>query len=77
MISKHILKEIITTNAEFILKYAGNIVAREGVLFPETLSKVIVLYGVRRSGKTFICFPGAFRAYSHVDNNNLTKRPAA
>ncbi|MEA3385932.1 MAG: ATP-binding protein [Thermodesulfobacteriota bacterium] len=65
MISKHILKEIITTNAEFILKYAGNIVVREGVLFPETLSKVVVLYGVRRSGKTFILYD-LFKKYRDV-----------
>jgi len=65
MISKHILKEIITTNAEFILKYAGNIVAREGVLFPETLSKVVVLYGVRRSGKTFILYD-LFKKYRDI-----------
>jgi len=65
MISKHILKEIITTNEEFILKHTGNIVGREGVLFPETVRKVVVFYGARRSGKTFILY-NLFKKYRDV-----------
>jgi len=45
MISKYILKEIITTNEEFILKHTGDIVDREEVVFPKTLRKVVVFYG--------------------------------
>ena len=65
MISKHILKEIITTNEEFILKHTGNIVGREGVLFPETVRKVVLFYGARRSGKTFILY-NLFKKYRDV-----------
>ncbi|MDL1969348.1 MAG: hypothetical protein LWW97_12660 [Deltaproteobacteria bacterium] len=56
MISKHILKKIITANEEFILRHTGNIVVREGILFPETVRKVVVFYGAKRSGKTFILY---------------------
>lgn len=56
MISKEILKEIIISNEEFILKQIKNIISREGIHIPETLQKTVVLYGVRRSGKTFILF---------------------
>lgn len=65
MISKHILKEIITTNEEFILTHTGDIVAREGVLFPETVRKVVIFYGARRSGKTFILYD-LFKKYRDV-----------
>jgi len=65
MISRHILKEIITTNEGFILKHTGNIVGREGVLFPETVRKVVVFYGARRSGKTFILYD-LFKKYHDV-----------
>ena len=56
MISKNILRDIIVSNEEFILKQINKIVEREGLLFPQTLNKSVVLYGVRRSGKTFILF---------------------
>lgn len=56
MISKNSLKEIIVSNEEFILKQIKKVVEREGVIFPKTLNKTVVLYGVRRSGKTFILF---------------------
>lgn len=62
MISKHILKEIIVSNEEFILKRVRKIVDREGIYFPETLNKAVVFYGVRRSGKTFILF-SLFKKY--------------
>ena len=65
MISKHILKEIITANEEFILRHTGDIVAREGILFPETVRKVVVFYGARRSGKTFILYD-LFKKYRDV-----------
>jgi len=56
MIHKNLLKEIIVSNEEFILKHVKKIVEREGILVPETVKKAVVLYGVRRSGKTFILF---------------------
>lgn len=65
MISKHILKEIITANEDFILMHTGDIVAREGILFPDTVRKVVVFYGARRSGKTFILYD-LFKKYRDV-----------
>lgn len=62
MFPKERLKEIIVGNGEFILNYVGTIIKREGLYLPEGLNKVIVLYGVRRSGKTFILYD-LFRAF--------------
>lgn len=62
MVSKSLLKEIILSNEEFILKHVGKIVEREGIHFPEDLNKVVVFFGVRRSGKTFILF-NLFKKY--------------
>lgn len=56
MFSKELLKEIISTNESFILNEVRDIVKREGINFTETLHKVNVLWGVRRSGKTFILY---------------------
>lgn len=56
MINKNILKEIIVANEEFILRQVKRIVHRKGIHVPESLNKVVVFYGVRRSGKTFILF---------------------
>jgi hypothetical protein len=56
MISKERSKGIILSNTDFILNKVGKIVKREGLYFPEELNKVVILYGVRRSGKTFILF---------------------
>jgi predicted AAA+ superfamily ATPase len=62
MITRHILKEVIASNEEFILKQIGKIIKRERVFFPEILNKTVVFYGVRRSGKTFILY-NLFRRY--------------
>jgi hypothetical protein len=62
MIVKSTLKEIITSNEEFILKQVNRILDRE-IHFPGALKKVVVLYGVRRSGKTFILYQ-LFQKYS-------------
>jgi predicted AAA+ superfamily ATPase len=56
MFSKELLKEIISTNKSFILNEVRDIVKREGINFTERLHKVNVLWGVRRSGKTFILY---------------------
>jgi len=56
MIARSKLKEIILSNEEFILNQIKRIVKREGVYPPQSLNKVVVFYGVRRSGKTFILF---------------------
>jgi len=56
MIAKSKLKEIIFSNEDFILNQIKKIVKREGVYPLESLNKVVVFYGVRRSGKTFILF---------------------
>lgn len=63
MISKNILKEVIVANEDFILKQIERIVQREAIHIPEALNKTVVLYGVRRSGKTFILYD-LFRKYS-------------
>lgn len=56
MISREKLKEIILSNQEFILTQVKKIVKRENILLPERLNKVVIFYGVRRSGKTFVLF---------------------
>lgn len=56
MITKQILKEIIVSNENYILKEVTGIIPRECVCFPDALNKVIVFYGIRRSGKTYILY---------------------
>jgi uncharacterized protein len=56
MVPKQILKEILVSNEEALEGLTGQIVVRDGIFFPERLNKVVVLYGVRRSGKTFILY---------------------
>ncbi|MDI6736277.1 MAG: ATP-binding protein [bacterium] len=56
MISKEKLKEIIVSNHQFILNQVKTIIKREDIRFPEESKKIIVLYGVRRSGKTFLLY---------------------
>ncbi|NUO09866.1 MAG: ATP-binding protein [Candidatus Brocadia sp.] len=62
MVNIQTLKEIIVSNEDFINKEIGKPVPREGLAFPESSNKVIVFYGVRRSGKTFILYD-LFRRY--------------
>ncbi|MFH0796347.1 MAG: ATP-binding protein [Candidatus Omnitrophota bacterium] len=59
---KEIFKEVILSNREFILKNAGHVVRRESFPSLGAPNKVAVLYGVRRSGKTFILYD-LFRNY--------------
>lgn len=56
MITKSILKEIIVINEEFIDRNIISIVPRVYIPPPESLNKVVIFYGVRRSGKTFILY---------------------
>ncbi len=56
MISKSKLKEIILSNENFILTQIKRIVKREKIYIAEDLNKVVIFYGVRRSGKTFVLF---------------------
>ncbi len=56
MIAKEILKEVIISNENFILNRITKIIPRERIIFPETVNKVVALYGIRRSGKTFVLF---------------------
>lgn len=55
MINKEELKEIIVSNERFILEIE-EIISREGIVLPSGLKKVGILYGVRRSGKSYILF---------------------
>jgi len=56
MMEKEKLKEIILSNREFIDKEVKYIIKRENVSLPKRLNKVVIFYGVRRSGKTFVLF---------------------
>jgi len=56
MISKQILKEIIIRNRDYILNEIPDILPREGIHLPEKLNKVVIFYGVRRSGKSYILY---------------------
>ena len=54
--NRELLKEVILSNENYINKIATRIVEREGIILPDLLKKVVIFYGVRRSGKTFILF---------------------
>lgn len=62
--TKEELKKIITENKEFILDRKGEIIKRESVQLPEKIKKVVVLYGVRRSGKTSLLLAKFLKAPS-------------
>ena len=64
MIRKELLKDIIVSNEEFIQRGVKKIVKREGISLPGKLNKVVILYGVRRSGKTYILFD-LFKRYKN------------
>lgn len=63
MISKTQLIDIIKENKNYILSSKLPIFPRPQVHLPLPLKKALVLYGVRRSGKTFVLF-GLFRKFS-------------
>lgn len=56
MITNTLLKEILVSNDKFILADTGEIVKRAATNFPDKLDKAFVVYGVRRSGKTYILY---------------------
>lgn len=56
MISREIIKEIIIENENFILNQVGEISSRQDIVFPEKLRKIKIIYGPRRSGKTFLLY---------------------
>jgi predicted AAA+ superfamily ATPase len=55
-INKDVLKQVIVENRDFISKIPGQFVDRECFRLPEKIKKVVVLYGVRRSGKTYLLY---------------------
>jgi len=56
MPSKDLLKRIILENLQFIKALSLQMVPREGLVLPEGVRKVVVLYGLRRSGKTYMLY---------------------
>lgn len=69
-INKNLLKAIILENIEFIESTKGNIIKRELDVPISAENKVIIFYGLRRAGKTFILFQMAIdneREYLYVD----------
>lgn len=56
MIQKSQLIDIVKENKEHILSPTLPVSPRPGISLPIPLKKVFVLYGVRRSGKTFVLF---------------------
>ena len=56
MPSKELLKEIITENKKFIIDLPDIISRRNIPLPPDNINKAVILYGVRRSGKSFILY---------------------
>ena len=55
MITNTTLREILAANEKFILD-TDEIVERTAESFPSKLDKTFVIYGVRRSGKTYILY---------------------
>ncbi|HLP48823.1 MAG TPA: ATP-binding protein [Candidatus Kapabacteria bacterium] len=55
-INKDTLKRIIIENRDYIHKIPADFVERECFRLPQEIKKVIILYGVRRSGKTYLLY---------------------
>jgi predicted AAA+ superfamily ATPase len=55
-INKDTLKRVIIENRDFVSKIPDRFVERECFRMPEAIKKVIILYGVRRSGKTYLLY---------------------
>lgn len=56
MVSKEVIKDIIKSNEDFINNTVGDILPRHKVTVPAKLKKVKIVYGPRRSGKTFLLY---------------------
>lgn len=57
MVSKEIIKDIITENDGYISSEVGPIIPRRGIIEPgRGIRKAKILYGTRRCGKTFILY---------------------
>lgn len=56
MVSKELLKDIIIENKKLILDLPIIISRKKNIFPPENLNKAVILYGVRRSGKSFMLF---------------------
>ncbi len=55
-INKELLKAIIMENRSYVLSIRQDFIERERVLLPKNLKKVAILYGIRRSGKSFMLY---------------------
>lgn len=62
MIDKNLLKDVLVENEKNI-REVGQIIKRPGRPLPKQLNKPIVLYGVRRSGKTY-CLYEIFKRFT-------------
>ena len=60
MTSKEVIKDMIKSNEDFINNTVGEILPRHNIAFSAKLKKVKIIYGARRSGKTFLLY-GLFR----------------
>lgn len=56
MKSKEVIKDIIKSNEDFIDNTVGEVLPRYDIAFPTKLKKVKIIYGARRSGKTFLLY---------------------
>lgn len=65
-INKDVLKRIIIENREFIRDIPGVFVERECFRLPESIKKIVILYGVRRSGKTYLLY---HLMKEHIENS--------
>jgi len=54
--NKNKLKKIILDNRDFIKTGIEKILPRGNIEYSQNLKKVVVFYGVRRSGKTFVLY---------------------
>jgi uncharacterized protein len=52
MLARAVIKEVLVANQQWIHESAGRLVPRALPSVPDHLAKVLVLYGIRRSGKT-------------------------
>jgi len=56
MIKSTLLKEIILSNEDYILNKIPSSVVERNIALPSKKGKVVIFYGVRRSGKSYILY---------------------